>query len=71
MEWLLKKYMAKVHIDSFSELSKVTGIKYRTLLNHIKDGSQWRLFELMALDEVLKFTDDDLLKIARGATDEE
>ncbi len=71
MEWLLKKYMAKVHIDSFSELSKVTGIKYRTLLNHIENGSQWRLFELMALDEVLKFTDDDLLKIARGATDEE
>lgn len=65
MEWLLREYMTKRHIRSMSELAKLTGIEYRTLLNHIADVSKFRIFEIKALDDVLGFNDTDLLRFLR------
>lgn len=66
MKWLIKKYMIMAHINSLSELSKMTGIQYQTLQNHLKQVSSFRLFEIRMLDDVLHFSDDDMLKIIRG-----
>ena len=66
MKWLIKKYMIIAHINSLSELSRMTGIQYQTLQNHLKQVSSFRLFEIRMLDDVLHFSDDDMLKIIRG-----
>lgn len=63
MKWLLREYMTKKHISSFKELSKLTGIEYRTLMNHIADARLFRLYELKAIAEVLGLKDEDVLKI--------
>ena len=65
MKWILRDYMNKARIESFRELSRRTGIEYRTLMNHISDVGKFRLFEIMALNDVLKFTDEDLVRILR------
>lgn len=65
MKWLLKEYMTKQHIESFSELSRLTGIEYQTLMNHIKSPGQFRIFELKQLDSVLHFKDEDLVNLIR------
>lgn len=67
MEWILRDYMNKRHIRSFTELAKLTGIEYRTLLNHIRDVGSFKAFELAALDEVLKFNSEDLVRFIREA----
>lgn len=66
MKWLIKEYMIKARINSFSELARCAGIEYQTLQNHIKHASSFRLFEIRMLDDVLHFSDDDMLKIIRG-----
>lgn len=67
MKWLIKEYMTKRRISSIRELAKITGIEYRTLINHISDAQTFRLYEIEALDEALGFSDEDLLKIVRGS----
>ena len=67
MRWMIQEYMVKKRIRSLSELSRETGIEYRTLLNHINDVGKFRVFEIAALDEVLGFDNEDLLKILREA----
>lgn len=67
MNWLIREYMTKKHIPSLAELSRLTGIEYRTLLNHINDIGKLRMYEVVALDNVLSFKDEDLLKIMRGS----
>ena len=67
MEWLLRDYMTRKHIRSMSELAKLTGIEYRTLLNHISDVGNFRIHEVIALDNVLGFSDTDLVRILREA----
>ena len=66
MKWLIKKYMILAHISSLSELSRMSGIQYQTLQNHLKQVSSFRLWEIRLLDDVLHFSDDDMLKIIRG-----
>lgn len=63
---LLKFYMIDYDIDSFRELAKETGIDYQTLLDHIAKPELFRQWEIRVLDEVLKFSDEDLLKLIRG-----
>lgn len=63
---LLKFYMIDYDIDSFRELAKETGIDYQTLLDHIARPELFRQWEIRVLDEVLKFSDEDLLKLIRG-----
>lgn len=66
MKWLLKKYMAEQHIESLDELSKATGITRRTLFNRIANPRTIKVFELEALDKVLHFADEDIIKLAKG-----
>lgn len=66
MRWLLKRYMAEAHIDNIAELAEITGIPRRTLFDRINDPSLLRAYEIEALDKVLHFGDEDLLKLARG-----
>lgn len=68
MKWLIREYMTKKHIASFSELAKATGIEYRTLMNHLADVGKFRVFEIVALDNVLQFKNEDLVRILREAT---
>lgn len=66
MKWLIKRYMLDARIESFVELSKRTGISKRTLYDRLNDPSTLKIFELKALDEVLHFRDDDIVKLMRG-----
>lgn len=63
---LLLLYMIEADINSFSELSRQTGIDYQTLNVRIKDPGTFRVFEIRKLDELLHFTDEDLILLARG-----
>lgn len=65
MRWMIQEYMVKKKIRSLLELSRETGIEYRTLLNHINDVGKFRVYEIAALDSVLGFNDEDLLKFMR------
>ena len=66
MKWKLLKYMSEQRIKSFRELSQLTGIDYRTLLKHIENINQMRVYELKTLAEVLRLTDEDVLELLRG-----
>ena len=66
MEWLLKKYMVKNQIRSFTDLAKATGIKRCRLYKRINEPKTILIFELEALDSVLHFEDEDLVKLIRG-----
>lgn len=66
MKWLLKEYMATAHIESITELAERTGIARRTLYDRINDPSTIKIYELMCLDAILHFSDEDIAKLARG-----
>ena len=68
MKWLLKQYMAQAHIDSMEELAESTGISKRTLYNRIDNPRTLRIYELVSLDDVLHFTNDDLVRLAKGTS---
>lgn len=61
--WLVKMRMAEKHIKTFGELSKLTGIKYQTLVAKIKRSNQMRLYELKALAKALGFQPDEIIMI--------
>lgn len=63
---LLKRYMLDADLDSFTQLSKETGIDYQRLNRRIADPHSFTVFELISLDDVLHFDDEDLLKLIRG-----
>lgn len=65
-KWIVKRYMSINRISSVKELSRRTGINYLTLQDRLKYPKNLRLFELQALDDVLKFTDSDLNALVRG-----
>lgn len=64
--WILRKSSAEAHIKTNKELCKQTGINARTLRDRFIDPSSLRVFELRALNDVLNFSDEDLLKIVKG-----
>lgn len=66
MKWLIKRYMVNAHIESLQELSERTGIKRRHLSDLINDPRRIKVFEIMALNDVLHFDEQDLLKLIRG-----
>lgn len=63
---LLLRYMLDVDIESFTQLAKETGIDYQRLNRRIADPHSLTVFEILALDDTLHFTDEDLLKLIRG-----
>ena len=66
MKWLIQMYRVKQHIKSDTELAKRTGIKRQHFYTLMNQPERIRLSELRMLDEILKFSDEDLLKIIRG-----
>lgn len=66
MKWLLKKYMAEHHIETMRQLSEMTGIPDATLHDRCKKPTTIKVFEIVALDAVLHFSDEDITKVARG-----
>jgi hypothetical protein len=66
MTKLLKRKLIDRDINDFKELSRKTGIKYETMLDHLKRPGMFRAFELQALNEVLEFSDEELLLIIKG-----
>lgn len=63
---IIKTYMSMNDIDSFTELSKLTGLCRQTLYDRINNPGSFRVFEIRMLDEVLHFSDEDLAKLIRG-----
>lgn len=63
---LLRRYMVEADIDSFLELARITGIDYQRLNRRIADPHSFTVFELLALEETLHLTDEDLLKLIKG-----
>lgn len=70
-KWMLEGYMHRAHIESFPELAKESGIEYRNLMNRIKSPGQFRLYEIQALDEILKFEERDLMSLIKGEDNEQ
>lgn len=66
MKWMLKRYMVERHIETLGQLADTTGIARRTLYDRINNPRTIKLYELAALDKVLHFTDEDLVRITRG-----
>jgi hypothetical protein len=63
---LFKRYMLDADLDSFTQLAKETGIDYQRLNKRIANPNSFTVFELISLDDVLHFDDEDLLKLIRG-----
>lgn len=63
---MLRLYMIEADINSFVELSKQTGIDYQRLNKRMTDPHSFTVFELLALEETLHLTDEDLLKLIKG-----
>ena len=63
---LLRRYMIEADIDSFTQLAKETGIDYQRLNKRMADPHSFTVFELLALEETLHLTDEDLLRLIRG-----
>ena len=63
---MFKRKLIDKDIEDFKELAKQTGIKYDTLLDHLKRPGMFRAFEIQALNEVLEFDDTELLLIVKG-----
>ena len=63
---LFKIKMIEKNFDSLKDLAKQTGIKYDTLLDHLKRPGMFRAFEIQALNEVLEFEDSELLLLIKG-----
>jgi hypothetical protein len=63
---ILKLYMIEADIDNFTQLAKETGIDYQRLNRRIADPHSFTVFELLALNDALHFTDEDLLKLIKG-----
>lgn len=68
---MLEGYMHRAHIESFPVLAKESGIEYRNLMNRIKSPGQFRLYEIQALDEILKFEERDLMSLIKGEDNEQ
>lgn len=66
MKWLIKRYMVAAQIDSISELAKKAGLTRRVLYDRINNPETFRVYEIKALDDVLKFQEEDLVAILRG-----
>ena len=66
MKWLLKRYMVEQHIDTLAELARMVGMTRKMLYDRIANPNTLRLYEIMALDKVLKFSDEDLIRLAKG-----
>lgn len=65
IKWMLSSYMIMNHIESFVELSEMSGINYQTLNAHVKAPEKFRLYEISALDRILSFKDEDLVMIVK------
>ena len=63
---ILKLYMIEADIDNFTQLAKETGIDYQRLNRRVADPHSFTVFELISLDDVLHFSDEDLLKLIKG-----
>ncbi len=62
----LMLYMLEADIESFTQLAKETGIDYQRLNRRIADPHSLTVFEILALDNTLHFSDEDLLKLIKG-----
>ena len=58
--------MVEADLDCFTELARETGIDYQRLNRRIADPHSFTVFELISLDDVLHFSDEDLLMLVRG-----
>lgn len=64
---IVSQYLIMRDFDrGLKQLSEETGIKYLRLQEHLKDPGQLRFFEFLAIDEVLGFEDDDIIRIFRS-----
>lgn len=63
---LFLRYMIDADINNFSELSRQSGIDYQTLNVRIKNPGTFRIYEIRQLDELLQFSEEDLLLLMRG-----
>lgn len=60
-KWFILQQLANAHISSCPELCKQAGVNYRTLRDRFKNPFSLRLYELIALDKILNFTDEQIL----------
>lgn len=63
---LIKHYMNVNDIESFSELSKLTGICRQTLYDRLDNPDSFKRYEIKALNDVLHFSIEDAGKFILG-----
>lgn len=63
LKWLIKEYMTRLRIEDFKTLAKMCGIDYQTFQRRIKHPENFRMFELRAINDILHFESEDLIKI--------
>lgn len=62
---IIKSRMLDNDIDSFTELSKKSGICRQTLYDRMDNPGSFRLYEISTLDSLLHFTNEDLNYLVR------
>ena len=70
MKWLIKQYMISSRIKSLRELADRTGIQYLRLLRRLDHPENFLMYEIRSLDDVLKFSDEDMLRIIKGGVED-
>lgn len=63
---IIRSNRERAGIRSDMELSKVTGIGYRTLLRRMDDPGSMPICELRVLAKKTGMSDEDLLELVRG-----
>lgn len=65
-EKLIKTKMLDRDIETLKEVAELTGIKYLTFLERLKDPSMLRVFEVLSLQEVLGLEDEEVITLIKG-----
>ena len=60
-----KRYMLECDIDTFKDLAKSVGMDYQTLRDRLIRPELFRAYEIRALNEILHFSDEDLLNLIK------
>lgn len=63
IKWMIKQYMARLHIQTLGEVAKMTGMKYATLTDKLNHPEKLRLYEIKAIIKALNITKEDALTL--------
>lgn len=65
-KWLINQFKAQAHIESDPELSRQSGMKYRTFRERKANPAGLKMFELWAIADILNLSDEEILNLVKA-----